>query len=149
MILWLCGLAAAMDRPHLSLAVSSGLPDLAGGAIEVFVTPEVSIEVGAGIGLVPLSVHAGARWTSNTPQGWDGHHLRVAPGGSVFVFPQIPEEGMAVADVDVAWVWTGTSAGVQAGVRFGAGATWGVGSEGEVKIEPALEVLPLRVGVIF
>ena len=127
MLLLLASLARATDHPHAIVTGSIGVPDLLAGRVEVFVSDRWSIEAGAGIGLLPLTVHAGARWSALWPEGWDGHHLRVAPGAVAYVFPSQPEEGMAVLDCDVAW---------------------GVGSEG-VKLEPAIEVIPAQVGVIF
>lgn len=140
--------AEAMERPHVIVAASVGLPDLVGLSAEAFVTDRVSVELGAGIGLLPLSVHAGGRWTALVPDGWGGHHLRVAPGATVYVFPSDPREGLGVVDVDLAWVYTGRLAGVSLGVRAGAGLAWGPGSEG-AKVEPGLEIEPLRVGVVF
>ena len=133
------------------IAASGGAPDLLGAHIEAFVAEHWSIEVGGGVGLLPLSIHAGLRWS---PQGvcpgcWSGHAFRLAPGALVFIFPSIPQEGMAVVDADAAWVWyRGQGMGVTAGVRLGVGLAWGPSSDG-VKIEPSIEVIPLQLGVVF
>lgn len=142
--------AAADGRPHVIVAASSGLPDLAAAHVELFVADHWSIEAGAGVGLLPLTVHAGVRWSPKaTCWGcWNGHAFRLAPGALAFVFPSMMEEGMAVVDADATWVWYRGSVGVTAGVRGGAGIAWGAGADG-VKLEPAMEIVPLQVGIVF
>jgi hypothetical protein len=139
---------AFAEPPHVLVVASAGLPDLVGARVEVFVAERWAFELGAGVGLLPLTVHTGVHWTALCPGCWAGHGFRLAPGADVFVFPSEPREGMAVLDVDVQWVYYRNTVGVLAGARAGAGLAWGPGSEG-VKLEPALEVVPVQVGVVF
>lgn len=141
--------AATAGAPHVILAADVGVPDLVQAHAEVFLSEQWSVEAGAGIGLLPLTVHGGARYTFLLPdEGWGDHRLRLAPGVLVFVFPNIPSEGMAVADVDASWVWWPGAVGVTAGARLGAGVAFGNVSSG-LKLEPALEVVPVKVGIVF
>ena len=142
--------AAAVDRPHVIVAASAGVPDLVEGHVEVFVADHWSIEAGVGVGLIPLTVHAGVRWS---PQGmcwgcWNGHAFRLAPGVAAFMIPSSLGEWMAVVDADAAWVWYRGRVGVTAGVRAGAGVAFGRGADG-LKLEPAIEVVPIDLGVVF
>jgi len=137
-----------MDHPHVMVAASAGLPNLLDAAVEVFVTDRVSVEAGAGVGLLPLSVHAGGRWSALAPSGWGGHRFRAAPGATVYVFPSQPQEGLGVVDVDLAWVYTGRVAGVSVGARLGVGLAWGVVTD-RAKVEPGLEVVPLRIALVL
>lgn len=151
---WMLALTAAQahaaDRPSAIVAVGVGLPNLAHGHAELFVADGWSIELGGGVGLLPPTVTVGARWSpaASCWGCWEGHSLRLAPGVTWFVPPTQPEEGLAVLDVDVAWVWRAPSGwGVTAGVRLGAGLAYGVGADG-LKVEPGIEVVPLQVGVV-
>ncbi len=142
--------ASAATRPHAIVAGSLGLPELLSAHVEVFVAREWSFELGAGIGLLPLSVHAGVRWSpaATCPGCWAGHGFRFAPGVMAFVFPSQIEEGMAVLDADAAYVWYNGGVGVTAGARLGVGVAWGNVATG-LKLEPAIEVVPVQVGAVF
>lgn len=136
-------------EPHVIIAASVGLPDLVSGHAEIFVADQWAVEVGAGGGLLPLSLHAGVRWTPLCWGCWEGHAFRLAPGALVFVFPTDLAEGMGVVDLDASWVWyQGNGLGLTAGARAGAGLAWGRTSAG-IKLEPALEVVPFQVGLVF
>ena len=139
---------ALAEAPHVIVAASAGIPDLASAHVEVFVADRWAVELGAGVGLLPWTVHAGPRYTAWCPGCWAGHGFRLAPGAQVFVFPSDPREGMAVLDVDVQWTYFREIVGVVAGARIGAGVAWGPGSEG-VKVEPGIEVVPVQIGVVF
>ncbi|GDX82498.1 hypothetical protein LBMAG42_43090 [Deltaproteobacteria bacterium] len=142
--------ASAATRPHAIVAGSLGIPDLSGAHVEVFVADEWSIEAGAGIGLLPLSVHAGVRWSPKAvcPGCWQGHGFRLSPGVLAFVFPSQLEEGMAVLDADAAYLFYNRGFGFSAGARLGVGIAWGNVASG-LKLEPAMEVVPVQVGVVF
>ncbi|HNC97722.1 MAG TPA: hypothetical protein PKW90_16440 [Myxococcota bacterium] len=135
--------------PHVIVAASAGLPDLVGAHVEVFLPDKWSIEVGAGIGLLPLTIHAGARWAPLCLGCWNGHAFRLSTGAMAFVFPSDLKEGMAVIDVEAAWIWYKNGGpGVTMAARAGLGPAWGPSSSG-LKIEPALELIPIQVGMVF
>lgn len=149
-VLALATAACAATRPHAIVAGSLGVPDLLGAHVEVFVADEWSIEAGAGIGLLPLSVHGGVRWSPKAvcPGCWTGHGFRLSPGVLAFVFPSQLQEGMAVLDADAAYIFYNGGVGVSAGARLGVGIAWGNVANG-LKLEPAIEVVPVQVGVVF
>jgi len=142
--------AAAWAAPSVIVAGGVGLPNLIHGHAEVFLSEAWSAELGAGVGLLPWTVTAGARW-SPARTWWErggGHSLRLSPGATLFVFPQEPSEGLAVINADLAWMWQGERGwGVTASARLGAGLAYGSVNE-QLKLEPGLELVPLQIGVI-
>ncbi|MFT4980036.1 MAG: hypothetical protein ACI8S6_005948 [Myxococcota bacterium] len=141
---------AAWAAPAVIVAGGVGLPNLVHGHVEVSVAEAWSVELGGGGGLLPWSVTAGARWRpERTTWGLGGGHgLRLSPGVTAFVFPQVPGEGLVTINADLAWLWQGERGwGMIAGARLGGGIAYGEGGEG-LKIEPGIEVVPLQLGVV-
>lgn len=101
-------------------------------------------------------------WQAKGAGAWQEHSIagflprsslegafRLLPGAQVFVFPEVLKEGMGVLDLDVSWMWyRGEGVGITAGARAGLGVAWGGGSSGP-KLEPAVELMPFQVGVVF
>ena len=141
---------AALAAPVVMVLGGVGLPNLLHAHAEVFLADAWSVEVGGGVGLLPSTLTAGARWS---PAGtWWGREernaLRLAPGATVFLFPSHLQEGLLSINVDLAWIHQGPSGwGVTAGVKLGAGPAWGQVADG-LKIEPGIEVVPLQIGVV-
>lgn len=142
--------ASSSTGPTALVVAGVGLPNLLHAHAELFVAPAWSLELGGGIGVLPVMLTVGGRWS---PSGscwgcWDGHGLRLSPGFTWFIAPTDIEEGLVTLNGDLAWVWRGSSGwGMTAGVRLGAGIAYGQVAGG-TKLEPGIEVVPLQVGLV-
>lgn len=141
---------AAAAAPNVMVVGGVGVPNILHAHAEVFVAEAWSVELGGGVGLLPSTVTAGARWSPAAT--WWGHgarnSLRLAPGATVFLVPARIQEGLLSVNADLAWIHQGPSGwGFTAGAKVGAGPAWGQVAGG-LKIEPGLEIVPLQIGVV-
>lgn|GEM_PF-1892157 len=157
------------QRPWVAVKGAIGLPNLGAVYVEAYVLEELTLELGVGTGLLPPVVEGSLRWRPHfTCWGCDDrqsrHRLSVGFGVDPAVylsrgpfdvvrsgFTDVGNVGlMLVPTVDVMYAfrllpWLG----LLVGTRWGAGAVVELGDGTPFRVEPALKVNLLQVGLLF
>lgn len=145
-------------RPWFIVKAGIGLPNLISAHVEIFVRDDLTVELGAGTGLLPTVYEGSVRWRPHaTCWGCNGKNFfsigfGLDPG--VYLNTGSTEGGVGVmvtATVDLMYIhrfarhfgiMVGSRAGIGAVTEFGQSRDW-------QRIEPALKLNLLEVGFVF